>query len=128
MSMQTICGLFKVPTRNFNKLFSIVKIQPNIRDNKIFHFGLCRPFCQHWFYVGLCSDIRRGVGGVRHVGHLEHHDPVHGAGLGGLQGDPGPAGQTEGRCGEKCGHHPVAPGTSSGSPALAGLEQVRHIT
>ena len=74
--------------------------------------------------MGLCSDIRRGVGGVRHVGHLEHHDPLHGAGLGGLQGDPGPAGQAGARCGEEHRHHPVAPGHSRGSPATGGLQQV----
>ena len=71
------------------------------------------------------SDIRGGVGGVGDGGHLEHHDPVHGEGLGGVQGDQGQARRDEGVHGESGGDPPVGGGPGPGPAPPAGLQQVR---
>ena len=82
---------------------------------------MSRQKLQLVFILKYFQDIWRSVSGVRHGGHLEHHDPLHGASLGGLQGGPGQAGQAESECGEECRHHPVAARHRSGSPSLDGL-------
>ena len=71
------------------------------------------------------SDIRGGVGGVGDGGHLEHHDPVHGEGLGGVQGDQGQACNDEGDEGEAGGDPPVGGGPGPGPAPPAGVQQVR---
>ena len=74
--------------------------------------------------LGLISGIRSCVAGVRHGRHLVHHDPLHGASLGGVQSQPGQAGQAECQCSEECRHRPVAARHNCGATTIAGLQQV----
>ena len=73
------------------------------------------------FIFKYFQDIRRSVSGVRHGGHLEHHDPLHGASLGGLQSLPGSTRLAEGQLREECRHTTVGPRPRCCSPTLAWL-------